>query len=158
ALTITTVMIVSANLKGRWLPALMPPLLTNFYEVADQKFDYDPKTDMIPFGRAFPQDPEMFLINKIKVNLRRTSGHPNPMGAFEIYLQVDARDTAVELQTRQVEIHDQVQRIIEEQSYNEMVSDLGKNRVKGIIKSQVSQALTQGYVVDVHFKNFILKP
>ncbi len=112
---------------------------------------------MILFFGAFPQDPEIYL-NKIKVNLKAGPGHPNPMGAFEIYVQVDSHDTAIELQHRDVEMHDLVQRVIEGTSYTEVVTDLGKNRLKGLIKKEIDHALTQGWVADIHFKTFILKP
>ena len=157
-LFVTTVWIVSANLKGRWLPELYSSQLISFSPHADAAFEFDPFKDTISFFRAFPQDPEIFLFNKIKVNLRRASGHPNPMGAFEIYAQVDSHDTAIELQTRQVEMHDIIARVFEEQSYNDLVSELGKSRLKGIIKKEIDHALTQGWVNEVHFKNFILKP
>lgn len=157
-LSIAMLMVVKANLKGDWLPMLNDPLLTSFEPRADSVTEFDTKEKMISFSRAFPQDPEMFLFDKLKVNLRRNSSHANPMGAFEIFAQVDSHETAVELQTRQVELHDAIQRVFEGQQYEELVSDLGKNRMKGLIKSEINHELTQGWVVDVHFKTFILKP
>lgn len=151
-------MVVKANLKGDWIPMLNDPLLTSFEPRADSVTEFDAKEKMVSFARAFPQDPEMFLFDKLKVNLRRNSNHLNPMGAFEIFAQVDSHETAVELQTRQVEIHDAIQRVLEGQQYEELVSDLGKNRLKGFIKSEINHELTQGWVVDIHFKTFILKP
>ena len=62
---------VAANLKGRWLPDINQPILTSLGDHADHEFEYNPQKDMISFFRAFPQDPEMFLLDKIKVNLRR---------------------------------------------------------------------------------------
>jgi flagellar basal body-associated protein FliL len=158
ALAITLLMVIKANLKGDWLPALNEPILTSFEPRADSVTEFDVKEKMISFARAFPQDPEMFLFDKLKVNLRRNSSHSNPMGAFEIFAQVDSHETAVELQTRQVALHDAIQRVFEGQQYEELVSDLGKNRMKGLIKSEINHELTQGWVVDIHFKTFILKP
>jgi len=158
ALAIAMLMVIKANLKGDWLPMLNDPILTSFEPRADSVTEFDLKEKMISFARAFPQDPEMFLFDKLKVNLRRNSSHSNPMGAFEIFAQVDSHETAVELQTRQVELHDSIQRVFEGQQYEELVSDLGKNRMKGLIKSEINHELTQGWVVDIHFKTFILKP
>jgi len=155
---VTTTWIVIANIKGRWIPPLNDPLLTSFESRADSVVEFDPKQKMVSFARVFPQDPEIFLFDKIIVNLRRTAAHPNPMGGFEIYAQVDSHETAIELQTRQVEIHDIAQRVFEGIAYEELVSDLGKNRLKGLMKSEIDKALTQGWVVDIHFKSFILKP
>lgn len=158
ALLAVTGWIVMANIKGTWLPSINDPILTSLGEHADKTFEYSSKKNMISFFRAFPQDPEMFLMNKFKVNLKRSSDHPNPMGAFELYVQLDSRDTAIEMQTREVELHDMVQRIFEDETYNDVVSDLGKARLKGLIKKEISRVLTQGWATDVHFKMFVLKP
>lgn len=157
-LSLAMLAVVRANLKGKWLPMLEDPLLTNFASRANSVTEFDLSKKMISFARAFPQDPQLFLFDKIKVNLRRTADHPVPMGAFEIYAQVDSHDTAVELQARQVELHDAIQRVIEGQTYGDLVSDLGKNRLKGLIKAEINHQLTQGWVVGIDFKNFILKP
>jgi flagellar basal body-associated protein FliL len=153
-----TAALVIKNVRGNWLPTLLPPILSGFNEVADHVYEYNPATDTIPFFKAFPQDPELYLFGKIKVNLRRNSEHPMPMGAFELYVQVDSRDTAIELQSRHTEFSDLLHRVFEELTYNELVSELGKNRAKDIIKRDLSKELTQGWITDVHFKTFILKP
>jgi flagellar basal body-associated protein FliL len=158
AFAVAAVWVVVANIKGRWLPSLYDLPLTSFGDHADFTYEFDPVKDTIPFFRAFPQDPEIFLFDKIKVNLRRAGGHRNPMGAFEIYAQVDSHDTAIELQTRQVEMHDTIARAFEEQSYNDLVSELGKSRLKGIVKKEIDRLLTQGWVNEIHFKTFVLKP
>lgn len=155
---VTLASIVIANLKGKWIPPLNDPMLTSFEPRADQVFEFDPKEKMISFSRAFPQDPEIFLFDKIKVNLKRGQGHVNPMGAFEFYAQVDSHETAIELQARQVELHDVIQRVLEGIFYDELISDLGKNRLKGLLKTSINRELTQGWVVEIHFKSFVLKP
>lgn len=157
-MSVALIMVVQANLKGRWIPMLNDPILTSFEPRADSVTTFDENEKMISFSRAFPQDPEIFLFDKIKVNLKRGTDHPNPMGAFEFYTQVDSHETAVELQSRQVELHDGIQRVLEGLQYDELVSDLGKNRLKGLLKTEINHALTQGWVVDIHFKTFILKP
>jgi flagellar basal body-associated protein FliL len=156
-LIVGTGALVVANLKGRWLPELDQPILGGFADHADATFEFK-NSETIPFFTAFPQDPELFLLGKLKVNLRGTTDHPLPMGAFEIYTQVDSHDTAIEMQTRQVELHDLVQRAIESQSYGDVESELGKARLKGILRKEINGVLTQGWVTEIHFKTFVLKP
>lgn len=146
------------NMRGVWLPNFNSPILRNLADHASDIRPFDSEKGMVEFYKAFPQDPVMFLFDKIKVNLTRTSDHPNPMGAFEIYAEVDAHQTAVEIEDRQVEFYDLVQRVIEGQTYGNMVSELGKSRLKNLIKDAMNERLTQGWVVDIHFKTFILKP
>ncbi len=145
------------NLKGVWLPVLNPPVITTLSEVADNKYVSSIKESEM-FYRAFPRSPDLFLFEKFKVNLKPTAGHPNPMGAFEVVVEFDSKDAAVEAQSRQVEFHDLIQREFESQTYPSMLTDLGKQQLKNLIKSQLDDLLSQGWVEQIHFQTFILKP
>src|SRR5262249_53247033 len=111
-----------------------------------------------PFYSAFPQERYEFLFPKVKVNLRHTDEHPNPMGAFELVVQLDSKDTAIEMSDREVEFFDLLQRTMEDESYDSMDSELGKGRFKSKLKHEFNQLLTQGWVKDINFKTAILKP
>lgn len=153
-----TLWVLAANLKGIWIPHLTEPILADLSEHADFTETYDPKDGAESFYTAFPQEVYQFLFKKMKVNLRRTSQNPIPMGAFEIVVEVDSRDTAVELHDREVELHDELQRVFEEETVTDLEQDLGKSRLKGRIKKSLNERLTQGWIKDVHFKTFVLKP
>lgn len=156
-LSVGVVFLTVKNLKGVWLPPLKPPIISSLGEVADQEFLHSSK-DLEMFYRAFPRTPDLFLFEKFKVNLKPSSEHPNPMGAFEVVLQLDSKDAAVEVQGRQVEFHDLIQREFESQTYPSLVTDLGKRHLKELIKRSLDERLSQGWVEDVHFQTFILKP
>lgn len=145
------------NLKGVWLPTLNPPIVSSLSDVADRSFSYSAeKFEM--FYKAFPRTPDLFLFEKFKVNLKPSAGHPNPMGAFEVVVELDSKDAAVEVQSRQVEFHDLIQREFESQTYPSLLTDLGKQYLKDLIKKNLDERLSQGWVEDVHFQTFILKP
>lgn len=145
------------NLKGVWLPPLNPPIVSSLGEVADQEFHHSSKNFEM-FYKVFPRTPDLFLFEKFKVNLKPSSGHPNPMGAFEVVLELDSKDAAVEVQGRQVEFHDLIQREFESQTYTTLVTEPGKQHLKELIKRSLDEKLSQGWVEDVHFQTFILKP
>jgi len=153
-----TLWVLTANLKGIWIPHLMDPILTSLEHKADHVETYDPADGAESFYAAFPQEIHEFLFKKMKVNLRRTSENPLPMGAFEVVVGVDSKDTAVELRDREVEFHDQLQRLFEEESVSELDSENGKKILKGRIKKELNGKLTQGWIKEVHFKTFVLKP
>ncbi len=162
-----TVTMVLANLKGIWLPQLKEEVVWSLANHADQEFlvkkplsenQSESDEDWISFQHAFPQPEHKFLLKKMVVNLRSSSGHPNPMGAFEIYLELDSRLAAVEVSRRESEVLDRVQRVLEGLTYSELDSPLGKNRAKELIRHDLDDLLTQGWVLDVHYKNVILKP
>ncbi len=147
-----------ANLQGIWIPHLTKPILTSLENHADLVERFDPKDGAESFYSAFPQERHEFLFEKFRVNLKRTEENPWPMGAFEVIVEVDSKDTAVEVRDREVEFHDLIQRIFEEETYNDLASDLGKARLKSRIKRELNQHLTQGWTKEVNFRTFILKP
>lgn len=150
--------VLISNFKGIWIPHLTEPILGTFTPKADWVETYDTKDGGESFYSAFPQERHEFQFQKIKVNLRRDSEHANPMGAFEIVVQVDSKDSAIEIRDREVEFFDELQRIFEEESFSDLETEIGKARLKSRLKAGISQKLTQGWVREVNFKTFILKP
>lgn len=155
---VASLWVLLSNLRGIWLPGLNEPILANLSEEAEWVETYDAKQDVESFYSAFPQERHEFLFRKMKVNLKPAADSPNPMGAFEVIVLLDSKDTAIEIRDREVEFFDNLQRVFEEETFNDLESDLGKGRVKGRIKRELNQGLTQGWVKDVSFKTFILKP
>lgn len=145
------------NLKGVWLPSLNPPIVYSMSQVAEEEFLISESEGQM-FYKAFPRSPDLFLFEKFKVNLKPSASHRNPMGAFEVVLELDSKSAAIEVQSRQIEFHDLIQRNFETQTYPSMLTDLGKMQLKNLIKKSLDERLSQGWVEDVHFQTFILKP
>lgn len=145
------------NVKGIWIPALNEPILTSFEAHADfvESFTADQSQS---FYGVFPQERHEFLFTRMKVNLRRTPDNPNPMGAFEVIVLLDSKDTAIEVRDREVELFDYLQRVFEDETFNDLENELGKAKLKSRLKRELNQLLTQGWVKEVSFKTFILKP
>lgn len=156
-LSVGVVFLTMKNLKGTWIPSLNPPLVISLSQVADATFPYSGGGSEM-FYRAFPRDPDIFLFKKFKVNLLPSEDHANPMGAFEVVIEVDSKEAAIEAQDREVELHDLIQREFETQSYPSLLTDLGKQQLKNKIKKAVDDRLSQGWIEAVHFQTFILKP
>ncbi len=150
--------VLLANFKGIWLPHIHEPILASFAANADHVETFDAKDNGESFYSAFPQERHEFLFPKMKVNLRPTQENPLPMGAFEIVVQLDSMDTAIEVRDREVEFNDLLQRACEEETFSDLETELGKSRLKSLIKRELNQKLTQGWIKDVNFKTFILKP
>jgi flagellar basal body-associated protein FliL len=158
AMTAGALWVLRSNVRGIWIPAINEPLLGTFEDFADSVETYDPKDGGESFYSAFPQERHEFLFGKMKVNLKRTSENPNPMGAFELVVQVDSKDTAIELKDREVEFSDHLQRVFEDETFNDLEMEVGKAKLKAKLKRELNQKLTQGWVKDIDFKTFILKP
>lgn len=150
--------LVKSNLHGVWIPSLLTPIVTDVTKHADQVWVIDEKETFIPFYKAFPQEEIEVLLPKIVVNLKRTRPSHNTMGAFEFYLVVDSKDAAFEVKAREHELHDKMQRTVEGLTYDEINSPLGKRRLKDLLRKDLNDALTQGWVKEVFIKTLILKP
>lgn len=157
-ITVASAWILTANFKGVWLPNINQPILHSFEPHADFVETYNPKIEGESFYTAFPQERYEFLFSKMKTNLKPGIDNPNPMGAFEIIVVLDSKDTAIEVRDRQVEFFDQLQRVFESESFAELESEKGKGRLKSKLKRELNQKLQQGWVKDISFKTFILKP
>lgn len=157
-MTVLTLVVFLSNLRGIWLPELFPQALHDVTTLADKVWTEPADQPRLSLYRAFPQEEIEFLFPKIVVNLKRTNSYQNPMGMFEFYVVMDSKDSALEVQARQGELHDHLQREIEDQTYADLASPLGKRRVKDILKRELNDKLTQGWVRDVLLKSMVLKP
>lgn len=153
-----TVGLAVKTVKGRWLPEIYHPELTNFATVADRVWEVSKEGESVIFLRAFPQDEFQFLFKKIIVNLKRTNSSQNPMGAFEFYAVLDSKETALEVQARQHELHDRLQRAVEGQTYAELENPMGRKHLKDVLRATLNESLTQGWAQDVLIKTYVLKP
>jgi len=152
--------LVILNIKdNKWIPFLYHPLIKNLGEVADKEWAFDYQADTVPFLTAFPQEKHNYLFPKVIVNLKLKEGREAfTMGAFEFFVEVDSKDTAIEVKSREVELHDLIQRVTEQFSYETLQSDRGKERLKEDLKKALNQKIVQGWVKDVYIKFFITKP
>lgn len=150
--------IVQVNVTDRWLPDISRRYIPSLTKVSDKVYTFKTETELEPFYGAFPQPKFTVLMDKIKVNLKRHSGSRNPFGAFQIYVTVDAQETAIEIKDREREMVDRVSRAIEEFTFEELNSIQGKSFVKNAIRETINQALNQGRVSEVYFKLFITHP
>lgn len=153
-----TVYLGLANLRGTWLPRLNAPVLTGFGKYADHVESIGKDEEWVSLAAEFPPDVHEYLFKPFKVNLRATAENPQPMGAFEFVVTLDAKETAIEARDREVEMVDLIQRVFEDESVHDLATELGKGRLKSRILREINAKLSQGRVTDVHFKTFVLKP
>lgn len=152
------VVVMRSYLKGNYIPQWGPEVIYNMGDVADEVFEIKDLSDVISLYRVFPQDEIEFLFPKIVVNLKPSPAHSNPMGAFEFFVILDTQDTALEIRARREELHDALQRALESETYETLTGPIGKKRIKELLKKELNDRLTQGWVRDVLIKTMITKP
>lgn len=151
--------LIIGTLTGGWLHQFQFKKLQSLEKRADKVYTFDTKR-LSKFSEFFPFQQYSVLLDKIIVNLKPEKGHPTPMGAFQIYLKVDSRKTAIFIKKIKQKIHDKLQREIEELTYNEIQGIKGMKKIKSVIKNTTNDVLSssQGKVHSVYFKTIITKP
>lgn len=148
---------VAKNMKGRWLPSLFLDYTGDLGLIANRVRGYDDQ-EQILLSDAFPQPFFTVLLEKIVLNLRKTSEHQNPMGAFKFYVRVDSQETAVEVKDRQIELLDSMQRALEELTYEEANGPGGKTTIKSLVRNEINRVLSQGRALEIDIEMMITKP
>ncbi len=149
------------TLNGTLLPKTEKVWIASFADVADGDFKYEANGEFEDFNDPLLHPEFVISIERIVVNLARTldaSESANPMAAFELYLQTDNQEAAVELKDRAVEIKDSLSRTVERMSYPDLVGEDGKAKLKLLIRRDLNQVLTRGKVRRVFFKTIVLNP
>lgn len=101
----------------------------------------------------------ILLMNKMTVNLRPSAeSGPNPMGAFEFFVEGAASEVVVEIKDREPEVEDLFLRTIEEMTFDQVASGEGKQLLCDRLRKEVNKILTKGYVRRIFIKNAIVKP
>lgn len=153
-----TLILLKKNVGGVWLTGWGNNTITDITKFSDQSWTVAKDEQLVQLFRAFPQEEIEFLFPKVIVNLKSDSAYRNPMGAFEFYVVLDSKDVALEVKARRDELHDRLQRALESQTYGELTSPLGKKRVKDLLRRELNDVLSQGWVKDVLIKTMIVKP
>lgn len=127
--------------------------------IASEVQIYDPKKDVEPFYGNLRATSNILMMPKMVVNLRKSvQSGPNPMGAFEFYIEGMAPEVTVEVKDREVEIRDLMQRVIEEFTFDQVDSMDGKKLLLEKLKKEINAVLTTGKLKKVSFKTVIIKP
>ncbi len=128
-------------------------------EVSDHRYSYDPETETEFFYDNLKANQNLLLIRKLFVNLKvsEKSG-PNPMGAFEFFVEGAAPEVIIEIKDREGAIVDGMQRTLEEFTFESLESPEGKEVMLEKLKKQINSSLTTGVIKKVLIKNVVLKP
>lgn len=153
--------VVSRTLKGTLLPKTEKVWVASFSELADGTFTYSQTGAFEDFNDPLLHPEFVVLIERVVVNLARTpeaSENSNPMAAFELYLQTDSQESAIEIKDRNVEVRDAIGRSVEKMTYPELADEDGKTKLKLLIRKDLNEKLTRGKVRRVFFKTIVLNP
>lgn len=141
------------------IPASENLFLSSLEDWALNKYSWDPETQGEAFYDSLRASQSIFVMQKMVVNLRRSaSSGPNPMGAFEFYVEGAATEVVIEIKDREPEMRDLFQRTIEETTFDQVSSGEGKQQLTERLRKDVNKVLTKGKVRRIFIKTAIIKP
>jgi flagellar basal body-associated protein FliL len=158
AASLALVVVVGRTIQG--LPILSPaefPLLRSFEEVAENITDLKTDEPMEQFDSPLRNPEYVVLYKKMFVNLKAQGSSKNPMAAFEIFIEANSQESAIELKDRERQFKDVIARVFESIPYSDVATSDGKAKLKLILRRDLNQVLNKGRVKKVYFKTFFYK-
>lgn len=144
---------------GQWLVIFKDSNVYSLTEKATEVIDLSPEEKFVEFDYDLLVPQYIVLLNRVVVNLKKSErSGANPMAAFNIFLHATNQETGVEIKERERELQDFVQRLTEDFSYDQLLTEGGKRKWKIVLKSEINMVLTKGKVKDIYFNTLLIKP
>ncbi|MFK8138610.1 MAG: flagellar basal body-associated FliL family protein [Bdellovibrionales bacterium] len=131
----------------------------DFSEVATEVFKITSDSKWENFRNPMRYPEYIVMFKRIVVVLTPSSfSSKRPMGIFSLFFEASSQDAATELKDREPYVRDRTARTLEQMTYDELRTIEGKRKIKKYLKQELNKVLNQGAIVNVHFKDFVLKP
>ncbi len=141
---------------GKLLPTFNLPFYLSMNELTEKTYSYELEDTKIPLFDSFRNNTVTAPLPKTMINLSSDGGEP-VYGQFEFFLVLRDKEVEKLVQKKQTEILDLVQRILEQVSWDDLKSPLGKERVKKILRHQLNEYFQGNYVVGVYYRSVLLQ-
>lgn len=142
-------------LQGQLLPRFAFPYKVSFKELAQEIYSYPTDGLEVPLFDDSRSKAFTVALPKATINLRGEGDEPD-YGEFEFFLNLRDRDLVIQVNNQQSEIVEIVRRSLENVSWNELQTPIGKDRVKKQIRSDVNKFLGGNMVLSVYYRSVIL--
>jgi flagellar basal body-associated protein FliL len=157
-LAVATVAMARLAIRGGFLPTLEKDFLRSFADGADAQFTYGDDEKWQDLNDPLLHPEHIVLLERLIVNLRNPGDGTNPMALLDLYVEAGSKDAAVEIKARDAEVRDMVLRTMEQMTYDELVTESGKNKLKVFLRKNLNETITQGRIRRLFFKSIVIKP
>jgi flagellar basal body-associated protein FliL len=145
-------------IHGSFLPTLEQDFVYSFANGADHAYTFAADEKWQDLNDPLLHPEHIVLLERLVVNLRAPGDGSNPMALLDLYVEVGTQEGAVEIKNRDAEVRDMVLRTMEQISYDEIVTETGKNKLKVFLRKNLNDMLSSGRVRRLYFKSIVLKP
>lgn len=133
--------------------------LTSLLSLSENTITLSGDAAMETFYNSSRIPKNIFSLKRMVVNIQPSeSSGANPMVAYEFSLEGNSTEVLIEIKDREGEIIDQVQRTIEDHTFDELNSVEGKKMIADKVRSTVNRLLTLGKIRYVYIQGVIFKP
>lgn len=150
------IIVVALILSGKLLPTFELPYHVSMEEFTQKVTTYPTDGLEVPLFDDFRSKSFTFSLPKITITLKKTE-EGAAYGDFEFFLNLRDKDLAPQIKLRQTQIIDLVQRTLEEVSWRELQSPIGKERVKKVLRHRINEHLQGNHVLGVYYRSVILQ-
>lgn len=142
---------------GKVLPTFELPYVVSMDELTQKSYNYPTDGVRVPLFDDFRSKSFTFPLPKTMINLKAAGDGSSSYGEFEFFLNLRDKDIAEQIKLKQSEIIDLIQRTLEEVTWKELQSPIGKERVKKVIRHRVNEFLQGNLVLGVYYRSVILQ-
>lgn len=133
--------------------------MTSLMSWSQQTYDISNEKGLESFYNSSRIPKNIFNLKRMVVNIQPSeSSGSNPMVAYEFSLEGNSTEVLIEIKDREGEILDQIQRTIEDHTFDELNSSEGKKMITEKVRSTVNRLLTLGKIRYVYIQGVVFKP
>ncbi len=155
---ITDVLIPFAILiyMGKILPRFDLPYTLSFQELTKDIYSYPVEGVQVPLFDDYRTQAHTIQFPKTVINLRSSGDSPS-YGEFEFSFVLRDEELSVAIKAKESEIIDLMQRVLEQVTWQELQSPIGKEKVKKIIRHRINEYLQGNVVIGVYYRHVVLE-
>jgi hypothetical protein len=142
--------------KGKVLPSFDLPYLLSMKELTQDIYSYPIDGVKVPLFDEFRTQAHTVQLPQTVINLQSDGDDPS-YGEFQFSFVLRDEDLSVALKAKESEILDLLQRVLEQVTWKELQTPIGKEKVKKVIRHRINEYLQGNVVLGVYYKHVILE-
>lgn len=143
-------------LMGKVLPNFNIPYNISMEELSGEIHAYPTDGVQVPLFDDYRSQAVTYELPKTMINLRK-DGEATSFGEFEFFLNIREKELTSVIKDKETEIMDLIQRTLEQITWRELQTPIGKEKVKKVIRHRVNDFLQGNIVLGVYYRSIILQ-
>lgn len=156
AIVLIMVPLAALILMGKILPRFELPYTVQMDDITKDVYSYPTDGMRVPLFDEYRIKSHTFTFPETTINLRTNDGGA-AYGKFQFFLNLRDKEDEELIEKRQSEIIDMLQRVLEQVTWQDAQTPLGKEKVKKIIRHRINEFLQANVVIGVYYRSVLLE-